>query len=126
MATRLDKTQRTVLKIYGWVIGIGLLYAVWVWITGWGLPCFYYLTTGFYCPGCGTSRMFLSLFQLQFADAFHYNPVVLILFCLWNMIALGCFFQKPRFARKTVFLLSALYVTVGILTVYGVLRNILG
>ena len=125
MANRLDQTQRTILKIYGWVVGIGLLYAVWFWITEWGIPCFYYLTTGFYCPGCGTSRMFLALLRLKFAEAFRHNPVVLILFFLWNLIALGCFFQKPHFTRKSAFLLGSLFVTIGILTGYGLLRNIL-
>lgn len=33
-----------------------------------------------YCPGCGTTRMFKSLFKLQFYQAFRFNPLMFIIF----------------------------------------------
>ncbi len=50
--------------------------------------CPLYLLTGIPCPGCGMSRAFLSLLQLDFAGAFRMHPfvyavaVLFLFFCL--------------------------------------------
>ena len=43
------------------------------------IPCFFYKITGFYCPGCGITRMFLSLLQFDFYQAFRWNPFLFLL-----------------------------------------------
>lgn len=49
-----------------------LLLAVWYWLD---LPCIPRYITGFICPGCGMSRAWLSVLQLDFAAAFRYHPL---------------------------------------------------
>jgi hypothetical protein len=41
--------------------------------------CPVYLLTGYQCPGCGSQRAFHHLFQGDFATAFQYNPLVMLL-----------------------------------------------
>lgn len=50
-----------------------ILYAVFI-----GIKCPVFETTGFYCPGCGSTRMVRALIHLQFYQAFRYNPVIFI------------------------------------------------
>ena len=70
--------RRKVLKIYGWTFLIGTVYASWVLLTGKFIECFYWKATGYLCPGCGLTRMFISLIKLDVAAAFNYNPVMFI------------------------------------------------
>ena len=58
---------------------VGLAYYGFVKLTGWGLPCPFYLLTGWHCPGCGISRMFMALLELDFMGALGYNALVLVL-----------------------------------------------
>lgn len=74
------------------VLLAGLLYYLIISITGKGIPCLYYMTTGFYCPGCGVTRMMKALLRLDFASAFHYHPV---LFC--SILPLGICFGAQAF-----------------------------
>lgn len=112
-----------ILKIYGTFVGIGLIYFLWTKVTQIYIPCFYLTTTGFLCPGCGTTRMFLSILRLDFAGAFSHNPVVFLLFIIWNLISLLCFLGKPSFIKNEKFLYSALVISVILLLIFGVLRN---
>lgn len=59
------------------VLLVGLLYYLIICVTGKRIPCLYYTFTGFYCPGCGITRMAVSLLQLDFQKAFYYHPVLL-------------------------------------------------
>lgn len=43
------------------------------------IPCIFYEITGFYCPGCGVSRMCLFLSRAEFYKAFWSNPLVFVL-----------------------------------------------
>ncbi len=42
------------------------------------IPCFFHKITGWYCPGCGITRMISSLAQFDFYQAFRYNPLLFI------------------------------------------------
>lgn len=61
------------------VIAVGIAYALFVRLTGWGIPCLFHQWTGKLCPGCGITRMFLALLRLDFATAARYNLLVLCL-----------------------------------------------
>ena len=74
------------------VLLAGLLYYLIVRITGKGIPCMYYTLTGFYCPGCGMTRMMMALMRLDFVAAFHYQPVF---FC--SLLPLGVCFGTQAF-----------------------------
>ena len=115
--------RKKILKIYAVVLSVGLAYFLFIRLTGLGLPCFYLKTTGYLCPGCGSTRMFLALSRLDLAAAFSYNPVVLILVFVWNFIALLCFTEKLKFVQKEGFLMTMLAISVAALLVFCCFRN---
>ena len=116
--------RKSILKIYLYTIGIGFAYWVWGQLTGLYLPCLYYRSTGYLCPGCGVSRMCLALIRLDFSAAFHYNPVILILLGIWNIIAILICTNRVKFVQKERFLYGMLIVTVVALVTFAFLRNI--
>lgn len=72
------KRLKKVLKKAIILLTVAVLYAIFVRNVGWGIPCVYKLLTKKLCPGCGISRMFLSLFRFDFVSAAKYNLLVLI------------------------------------------------
>lgn len=121
---RKNRMRTKILKIYGGFLFVGIIYFIWIQATNIYIPCFYFLTTGLLCPGCGTTRMFLSLIQLDFAGAFAHNPVAFLLFFVWNLIALLSFWGKPSFVKQGRFLYGVFAVSVIILWGFGVVRNL--
>ena len=59
------------------VLLVGLFYYLVICVTGKRIPCLFYTITGLYCPGCGITRMAVSLLRLDFEKAFYYQPVLL-------------------------------------------------
>lgn len=57
----------------------GLTYYAFVRLTGWGIPCVFYLASGKYCPGCGVTRMCVALLRLDFDAAFRANMLIMLL-----------------------------------------------
>jgi len=49
--------------------------------------CIFKLITGHNCPGCGMTRAFNELFQMNFKEAYTFNPRIIIvaplLFIIW-------------------------------------------
>ena len=115
--------RRQIFKIYSVILAVGLGYWLWIRLTGLSIPCLYLITTGLRCPGCGSTRMMLSLLRLDFAAAFSYNPVVFVLFGIWNLIAFFCFVGKPYFFQKPRFLYTVFWISLFFLIVFGILRN---
>ena len=76
------------------------------------------------CPGCGVTRMFLSVFKLDLKSAFHYNAlffISIILFIIYLSyvfisILLNKKFYKLNWNHAIIFSI--------ILIIYGVVRNI--
>ena len=52
----------------------GILYAVFVRLTGLAVPCIFRTLTGWQCPGCGITRACLSLLKGEIRTSFSYNP----------------------------------------------------
>lgn len=85
-----SKRFLTLLKKVCAVLGAGIAYLLFTELTGWGIPCVLFQTTGIYCPGCGISRMFKALARLDLTLAAQYNLLVL---CLLPLI-LALFIKK--------------------------------
>lgn len=90
------RLQRLSLKT-GAVLAVGAAYALFVALTGWRIPCLFYVTTELYCPGCGITRMFMALLRLDLAGAAQANLLAL---CLLP-IGIGLFIYKAMDYVKT-------------------------
>ena len=123
----MEKRLASELKKLGIILGAGILYYIIVVTTGFSIPCPFTLVTGLLCPGCGITRMALSLARFDFASAFGYNKAlfvtlpILFLFLLFEEIK----YIKSgtrRFSKVTqVFLiLEAVF-----LVIFGIVRNII-
>ncbi len=66
-----------VLNVGAMILG-GLLYFMYD-RTGEGVPCLIYKYTGFYCPGCGVTRMLYTLIhEHDITRAFRYNAMLAV------------------------------------------------
>ena len=116
--------RKKIIHIYAWTLSIGLLYFLWGKLTGLYIPCLHRLTTGTLCAGCGITHMFFALLRLDFAAAWHHNSAVLLLLAFWNLVAVGLFFGKPKFLEKPWVLYGLLALTMGVLFIFGIMRNL--
>ena len=120
MAERRNKVIRIALIL----IGIGALYALIITLTGVGIPCPIHLVTGIKCPGCGASRMAMSLLKLDFASAFRYNAA---LFCLLPLMAATAaryaYVYIKRGTLRDRFADISVWFMIGALIVFGIVRN---
>ena len=92
-----------------------------------GIPCVIYSTTGYYCPGCGVTRMLFALLRLDIKEAFMYNQLVFIL--LPFMIMYYLHFMYSYIIGKKTDLLNRLPKGIWVLLVvsvfsFGIMRNL--
>lgn len=106
------------------VLGGGILYLFWVRITGLSIPCLFRSVTGWLCPGCGITTLFVRLSRFDIAGAFRANPFLFVTGPLlvaeviyYNYLLAGRQ-PLPRWNRRAVVIYAAA------LCVFGVIRNI--
>ena len=94
---------------------------------GVGIPCVFHLITGLQCPGCGTTRMLISLLKLDFRAAWHYNPVVLVMLPFLAYIIIKDTVQWIKSGRtKNSRAENAIEIAmIAALVVFGIIRNII-
>lgn len=115
--------RKKTLKVYAWILGITIPYLIWYMTTGIGIPCFYRETLGILCPGCGITRMFANMARFEFKEAFYCNPLMFVMFFVWNLIGLLCIWDKFEFLRKTKTLYVLLFVSLFVAILFGLFRN---
>ncbi|MBR3721788.1 MAG: DUF2752 domain-containing protein [Selenomonadaceae bacterium] len=103
---------------------IGVLYLMWVKITGISIECPFRAITGYYCPGCGVTTLFLCLSVFDFCGAFHANPFLFVLLpvIFWLIVQDKIYRTNNRQHNKTYNKISI--TTIIILVAYGIIRNI--
>lgn len=105
------------------LIVIFLIYAILIIRFDIGIPCVFYEITGLYCPGCGITRLCLSLFEGDVYQAFRYNPIIFIdLPILFILFVLNIFFKKNKNIKKITDVIIIFLATITI--IFGVIRNI--
>lgn len=127
---KLDTEQsarlRSALKNTGIILLVGIIYFIFVKLTHLGIPCVFNLVTGLYCPGCGISRMFISLAAFDFKAAFGYNAFVMtvgpfaVIYALRHYIIY--ILKGSQKSGKFEFVL--LVITLVLAIFFGILRNI--
>ena len=90
------------------------------------IPCFIHKLTGFYCPGCGVTRMLLSIIKFDFYKAYLYNKLLFILSPFALVLFLDYIYciiknKSPLYKKINN---KVWYVLIVILIIYGILRNI--
>lgn len=110
------------------VLLCGCAYAVFFKKTGIGIPCLFHYVTGLKCPGCGITRMLISILRLDFAAAFQYNAAVLCLLPFLLPLLGYWIYRYIRYGiRQNPKSIEAIcWVFVGLLLVWGVVRNMIG
>ena len=118
------RSIRRLLLVWGIFPCLGVIYYIIIKLLGRGIPCFYESTLGILCPGCGATRMFLSLASFDFKSAFHYNPVMLLSLPVLLAVA---FIESVRYVKGQKFLKTSkiLLIAVGIaFLIFGIVRNL--
>lgn len=102
---------------------VGILY-IFLIHSGIVIPCVFHELTNFYCPGCGITRMFLSLLCLDFYQAFRFNALVFILlpfFVVFGVIQ----YKRWLFSQKYLKISNHIWNSILIITIlFGILRNL--
>lgn len=110
----------------GALLAVGIAYYIAVKTFGGGIPCPIYTATGKFCPSCGITRMFVSLFSGDVLAAVSYNALVMLLLPLGAFFAVKWSAEYVRHGRlgkmKTAEKIIALAVLV-LTVVFTVLRN---
>ena len=77
MKEKKDRIRKIIYRD-GIILLAGILYAVFVRLTGLAVPCIFRTLTGWLCPGCGITRACLSLIKGNVQASFSYNPFLYI------------------------------------------------
>ena len=89
--------------------------------------CIFYLSTGLYCPGCGSQRAFIALLHGDVLTAFHDNflAVIMLPFLLYALFVFFYNLFSTKKLTKRIFdsSLSAKIILVFVI-VFAILRNI--
>lgn len=115
--------RKITLRLYFWIVAAGLLYALCV-TAGLQFPCFYLQTTGLQCPGCGITRMFFSMLRLDFTAAFRYNPVMFVLFFVWNAVGLFCICTDNKIIKSPKPIYILFWTSFAVMLLFWPLRNL--
>lgn len=116
------KENIKLLKIF-----LGLLaYYIFSSITHIYIPCIFHLITGFYCPGCGVTRMLIAISHGDFYKAFRYNQLLFITFPFFVLLIIDliiCNFKgKKAIIYKIPNWLYTIYFVICI--IFMIIRNI--
>ena len=129
-AARLSPTQRKRLgrlaAVTAATAALGLSYALLMRYTGLAVPCPFRELTGLLCPGCGVSRMCLSLLSGDLAAAWRYNPALLCISPLFAALVfdLALRYVKEGSLRPHKWANVLLWIMIIALLAFGVLRNL--
>lgn len=92
-----------------------------------GIPCIFYLLTGYYCSGCGATRAFRSILHLDFYKALRFNSLFTIIFPFALIYFISVFISyivtgSDRVSRKIPKSIPILLILIAI--IFGIIRNI--
>lgn len=108
------------------MIAAGILYLIINRLTGFAIPCFFYRTTGFCCPGCGVSRMLINIARLDFAAAFNCNRLLFVTspLIIYLIAKMSVGYIKNGSVKLNKADNIIVYLLIAAFVIFGVVRNI--
>lgn len=88
------------------------------------LNCPIHELTGLNCPGCGATRMVLSITNMHLYQAFRFNPLLFISIPFYIYMYIACGKSYIMYGRINDRLASYILYYAIILIVFGLIRNI--
>lgn len=118
---------RRLLGAAGLLLAAGLAYALWVGATGLALPCPFHAVTGLQCPGCGVTRLCLSLLRGDCSGAWEANPALLLMLPILAVLAvrLSTRYVREGSATPTRRENALIWVLIALLAAWGIVRNLI-
>ncbi len=106
------------------VLLLGMVYFIWLFLTGMGIPCLFKKITGWSCPGCGITTLFLCLARWDLSGAYAANPFLFVTGPL--LLAQYVYYTYLRLKGKKLPRWDQVCLTVYLtfLIVFGVCRNL--
>ena len=98
----------------------GVLYAVVILTTGFAIPCPIRKITGWLCPGCGITTLFICLIKFDIKGAFFANPFLFVTmpFLIFELVySLIPEHRKNKKNNISLLIYAVLFI------LWGVLRN---
>ncbi|MBX3290396.1 MAG: DUF2752 domain-containing protein [Acidobacteria bacterium] len=88
--------------------------------------CPLYKMTGYACPGCGLTRGFHALFHGDIVGAMDFNLLIPLFVVIFGYLYISMFLVmvRGRAFPKWTLSLGAVWGLLGVLLVFGILRNI--
>lgn len=90
------------------------------------IPCLFHKITNLYCPGCGITRMIISLLKGNLYQAFRYNMLIFILTPFFMFFIFDYIISRKK-QRDTLYEKipnSIWYILIIVLVIFGIIRNI--
>ena len=87
-------------------------------------PCMFRALTGWYCIGCGMTRMLHALAHGDVPRAFAMNPLAMVLLCLSPLLLAWKLGWKPAAMRPLIDLFSQPRFWLVLLPTYWIARNL--
>ena len=115
------------------ICAIGVIYYIWVRVTGLGIPCMFRKLTGWLCPGCGMTTLVISVLNGDFRAARAANPFVyytwpvIVIELLWSEIKAikSAEWAELKAVKRTDIVMNVILgIYVASFIAFGVLRNI--
>lgn len=87
------------------------------------IPCIFHKLTGFYCPGCGITRMIFAMLRFDFYQAFRFNPFIFLLLIVYSVYLFIYIIVKVKLKKELIIPRYLYYVLLVITIIFGILRN---
>lgn len=93
---------------------------------GFSIPCMFNKITGLKCPGCGVTRMCLSILHFDFKSAFYHNPAI---FCMLPIGVTLMISGAVKYIKHGRYKVSdaeniLMIIMIIVLLLFGIIRNI--
>lgn len=126
-AAEFYRAHRKTVNMAAVVFAAGIIYYILIETTSFGIPCIFNKITGLACPGCGISRMIVSILHLDFIGAAQKNLALAVLLPIWLILFAVHIFFKPSWLQKNSKAEKIiLFASITVLLIFGILRNLPG